>query len=206
MPTTLRGDKELLKTFARLVGPEMGKGKLRALQEGLGVMEKKVKQNYERLSTTIPRAVASVARVYNNEQFFFGIIGIDSSKLRDIRFRKATAVHARGPRQSTDLSPFAQKALLLEFGADPHLIEPVDPILDDPRNVLMDWSPSLVKVFGSRVSHPGTRPKAPMRRAFNSTVSAAREAEIRQLSLEIDRIALTRQEKTFGLSEKTIII
>lgn len=205
MPTTLRGDKELLKTFARLVGPEMGKGKLRALQKGLDVMEKKIKQNYEKLSTTIPRAVASVARVYNNELFILGLIGIEK-KLRDVRFQKATAIHARGPRQTADLSPFAQKALLLEFGADPHLIEPVDPVIDDTRNVLMDWSPAVVKVFGLRVSHPGTRPKAPMRRAFNSTISAAREAEIRQLSLEIDKFALARQEKTFGLAEETFII
>lgn len=202
---TLRGGKELIDTFMQLAGPKMGKGKRRAVQKGLDIVEKRAKQNFGKLSRTIPRAISTVIRVYQDENLTLGITGIKEIGAPPEDRLKRRLI-ARGKVRVTDLSPLAQKALIFEFGADPHIIEPVDPIIDDPRNALMDWSSGVAKVFGFKVKHPGTRPKAPMRRAFNSTVSAAREAEIRQLSLEIDKIATERQEVAFGLAEKTIIL
>ena len=48
--------------------------------------------------------------------------------------------------------------------------------------------------FGFKVSHPGTRPKAPMRRAFNEKHAEAQRATARELAREIDRLATERQD------------
>lgn len=194
--TTLTGDKELLSTFGRFMGPRMGRAKRRAVQAGAKVIEKQIKKNFGKLSTTIPRAIGTVIRVYQDGNLALGISGIEEIG-GDPEARLKKRLRARGRARSTDLSPFAQKALLLEFGADPHIIEADGPH-NDPRNVLMDWNFGIAKVFGFKVRHPGTRPKAPMKRAFNSKVSAAQEAQKRELAMEIDRIAREGQNVLFG--------
>ena len=169
MPTTLRGDKELLQTFARLVGPKMGKIKRRALEKGLFVVERKIKQNYEQLSKTIPRAIDHVVRAYNDDEFILGIIGIND--LEDITKGNPKAIAARGPVDTTSLSPLKQKMLLLEYGADPHIIESDEPLVSFYFRL-----PGSPKFFGFKVSHPGTPHKAPIPRAFNDTPPPAPRA------------------------------
>lgn len=188
MPTTLSGDKELLQTFGRLVGKEMGRAKRRAVQKGLFVIERQVKQNFRGLSDSIPRAIDTVVRAYNDDNFIMGFVGLGDQD--DSTKRNPKAVRARGPAQTTDLSPLAQKALILEFGSDPHIIEASgqDPVL------LANFDFRPPKFFGSKVSHPGTRPKAPMRRAFNQKRGEAQRILKRELAREIDRLATERQD------------
>lgn len=180
MPTTLRGDKELLRTLGRFAGKEMGKAKKRAVQKGLSVVERQAKQNFAKLSKTIPRAIGTVVRTYNDDDVVVGMVGIDEfATLRD---------RSRGETRTTDLSPLAQKALLLEFGADPHIIE--------SEEGLGRLDMGVPQFFGFKVLHPGTRPKAPMRRAFNTTHSKAQAIQKRELAREIDRIAREGQIRT----------
>ena len=192
MPTTLRGDKELLQTFARLVGPKMGKAKRRALEKGLFVVERKIKQNFAQFSESIPRAIDHVVRAYNDDEFILGLIGIND--LRDITKVKPSAIRARGPVDPTALSPLKQKMLIIEYGADPHIIEAGSEL--DTGLVSVDFR--IPKFFGFKVSHPGTRPKAPMRRAFNETHAQAQAAITRELVREIERLAREKQHERLG--------